>query len=53
MGVGDELRDNLVRKFELLQGDHRCYSYVVGISSVSDLDWEDLMYYVKIMPRIQ
>jgi len=35
-----------------VQGDHRSYSYAVGISSVSDPDWEDLLYFAKIIPRV-
>jgi len=35
-----------------VQGDSRSYSYAVGISSVSDPDWEDLLYFAKIIPRV-
>jgi len=35
-----------------VQGDQRSYSYAVGISSVSDPDWEDLLYFAKIIPRV-
>ena len=35
-----------------VQGDSRNYSYVVGISSVSDHDWEDVLYFTKIFPRV-
>jgi len=35
-----------------VQGDHRSYSYAVGISSVSDPDWEDLVYFAKLIPRV-
>lgn len=35
-----------------VQGDHRSYSYAVGISSVNDPDWEDLAYFAKIIPRV-
>lgn len=35
-----------------VQGDHRSYSYAVGISSVSDPDWEDLLYFAKLIPRV-
>ncbi|XKL68636.1 hypothetical protein PGB90_006405 [Kerria lacca] len=39
-----------------VQGDKRTYSYAVGISSKrepeSHLDWQDLFYYAKIIPRI-
>lgn len=35
-----------------VQGDSRSYSYAVGISSVSDPDWEDLLYFAKVIPRV-
>ena len=35
-----------------VQGDSRNYSYVVGISSVADHDWEDVLYFTKIFPRV-
>ena len=35
-----------------VQGDSRSYSYAVGISSVSDPDWDDLLYFAKIIPRV-
>ena len=35
-----------------VQGDSRSYSYAVGIISVSDPDWEDLLYLAKIIPRV-
>jgi len=35
-----------------VQGDSRSYSYAVGISSVSDPDWEDLLYFAKLIPRV-
>lgn len=38
------------------QGDKRSFSYAVGISSKREpesyLDWQDLYYYAKIIPRI-
>ena len=30
-----------------VQGDSRSYSYAVGISSVSDPDWDDLLYFAS------
>lgn len=36
----------------LLQGDCRTYSYVVGISSDSEPNWENLMILAKLIPRI-
>lgn len=39
-----------------VQGDKRTYSYAVGISSKQEpesvFDWQDLLYYAKIIPRI-
>lgn len=39
-----------------VQGDKRTYSYAVGISSKQEpesvYDWQDLLYYAKIIPRI-
>jgi len=35
-----------------VQGDQRTYSYAVGISSVSDPDWEDLAYFARLIPRV-
>jgi len=35
-----------------VQGDQRTYSYAVGISSVSDPDWEDLSYFARLIPRV-
>ncbi|XP_054713979.1 GMP synthase [glutamine-hydrolyzing]-like isoform X2 [Uloborus diversus] len=36
-----------------VQGDQRSYSYVVGLSSSSEIsDWEDLMTLAKIIPRV-
>ena len=35
-----------------VKGDSRNYSYVVGISSVLDPDWEDLLYFTKFFPRV-
>jgi GMP synthase (glutamine-hydrolysing) len=35
-----------------LQGDSRSYSYAVGVSSVSDPDWEDLLYFAKVITRV-
>ena len=34
------------------QGDQRTYSYAVGISSVSDPDWQDLLYFARLIPRV-
>ncbi|XP_066992436.1 GMP synthase [glutamine-hydrolyzing] isoform X2 [Anabrus simplex] len=35
-----------------VQGDCRSYSYVVGISSEKDPDWEDLMFLARLIPRV-
>lgn len=35
-----------------VQGDCRSYSYVVGISSERDPDWEDMMFLATLIPRI-
>ncbi|CAH0388779.1 unnamed protein product [Bemisia tabaci] len=35
-----------------VQGDSRSYSYVVGISSENEPDWDDLMFLAKLMPSI-
>lgn len=35
-----------------VQGDARSYSYVVGISSEGDPDWEDLMFLAKLVPCV-
>lgn len=35
-----------------VQGDCRTYSYVVGISSDSEPNWENLMILAKLIPRI-
>ncbi|CAH1112305.1 unnamed protein product [Psylliodes chrysocephalus] len=35
-----------------VQGDSRTYSYVVGISSEKDPDWNDLSFLASLMPRI-
>ncbi|KAB0793294.1 hypothetical protein PPYR_12914 [Photinus pyralis] len=35
-----------------VQGDCRTYSYVVGISSEHDPDWNDLMFLSRLIPRI-
>ena len=34
-----------------VQGDARTYSYAVAISSERDPDWNDLLYFAKIIPR--
>lgn len=35
-----------------VQGDCRSYSYVVGISSENDPDWDDMMFLATLIPRI-
>lgn len=35
-----------------VQGDCRSYSYVVGISSEKDPDWDDMMFLAKLIPRV-
>jgi len=35
-----------------VQGDQRTYSYAVGVSSVSEPDWEDLAYFARLIPRV-
>lgn len=35
-----------------VQGDCRSYSYVVGISSEKDPDWDDMMFLSKLIPRV-
>lgn len=35
-----------------VQGDCRSYSYVVGISSEKDPDWNDMEFLAKLIPRI-
>lgn len=35
-----------------VQGDCRSYSYVVGISSEREPDWDDLVFLSRIIPRI-
>ncbi|KAK5641448.1 hypothetical protein RI129_009995 [Pyrocoelia pectoralis] len=35
-----------------VQGDCRTYSYVVGISSEREPDWNDLMFLSRLIPRI-
>jgi GMP synthase (glutamine-hydrolysing) len=35
-----------------VQGDSRSYSYVVGISSEKEPDWDDLMFLACLIPRI-
>jgi len=35
-----------------VQGDQRTYSYAVGISSVSDPEWDDLAYFARLIPRV-
>lgn len=35
-----------------VQGDCRSYSYVVGISSEKEPDWDDLMFLSRLIPRI-
>lgn len=43
-------------KLHIFQGDKRTYNYAVGISSKQEpdsvSDWQDLLYYAKIIPRI-
>lgn len=34
-----------------VQGDHRSYNYVVGISSDKDPDWEDLLFLANFIPK--
>ncbi len=35
-----------------VQGDGRSYSYAVGISSESDPNFQDLIYFAKFIPRV-
>lgn len=35
-----------------VQGDCRSFSYVVGISSAHDPDWNDMMFLAKLIPRV-
>lgn len=35
-----------------VQGDCRSYSYVVGISSERDPDWDDMIFLSYLIPRI-
>ncbi|CAG0887726.1 unnamed protein product [Darwinula stevensoni] len=35
-----------------VQGDHRTYSYVVGISTNGEPDWEALSFLARLIPRI-
>lgn len=35
-----------------VQGDCRSYSYVVGISSEKDPDWDDMMFLARLIPRV-
>lgn len=35
-----------------VQGDSRSYSYVIGLSTTQDPDWNDLMFLAKLIPRI-
>lgn len=35
-----------------VQGDSRSYSYVVGISSEKDPDWDDMQFLAVLIPRI-
>lgn len=35
-----------------VQGDRRSYSYVVGISSDENPNWDDLMFLARIIPRV-
>uniref|UniRef100_A0A0A1X6H0 GMP synthase (glutamine-hydrolyzing) n=1 Tax=Zeugodacus cucurbitae TaxID=28588 RepID=A0A0A1X6H0_ZEUCU len=35
-----------------VQGDKRTYSYVVGLSSSSEPNWNDLIFLAKLIPRI-
>jgi len=35
-----------------VQGDKRSYSYAVAISCAQDPDWNDLVYFAKIIPRV-
>ena len=35
-----------------VQGDKRSYSYAAAISCSSEPDWDDLVYFAKIVPRV-
>ena len=35
-----------------VQGDTRSYSHAVGLSCSQEPDWEDLVYFAKIIPRV-
>ena len=35
-----------------VQGDSRSYSHAVGISCSQEPDWEDLVYFARIIPRV-
>lgn len=35
-----------------VQGDCRTYSYVAGISSEREPDWEDMIFLARLIPRI-
>ena len=35
-----------------VQGDCRSYSYVVGISSDREPDWDDMLFLARLIPRI-
>jgi len=35
-----------------VQGDKRSYSYVVGLSTSQEPNWQDLLFLAKIIPRI-
>jgi GMP synthase (glutamine-hydrolysing) len=35
-----------------LQGDCRSYSYVVGLSSEKEPDWDDMLFLARLIPRV-
>lgn len=42
----------MIIHFVLSIGDSRSYSYVLGLSTEDDPDWDDLLFLAKLIPRI-
>jgi hypothetical protein len=36
----------------MVQGDCRSYSYVVGLSSEKEPDWNDMLFLARLIPRV-
>lgn len=50
--IFDVERRNVKLKIYIFAGDRRSYSYVIGLSTTEEPDWQDLLFLAKLIPRI-